>query len=226
MEQPNTYSTDYAQPDSTLLLQYNFCMNETSHLGMPSEGELIFMDRNSISVSAYKRNNCLVSSSGVKKELLHCTAGHCRRIHHDGPVSWCDVHPWSLSSQATISQFHPPPQKLPQDLSNITLLQRATAFRKVPYVCTYNRTFSGKGTTSTSRSVSSRQLPQISWDCLMQVQRHRGLGVHYVLLRLQPRSLLLVPSSPQILQSPILVFVSSLVWGMEVPPLQHLPAKW
>lgn len=130
MEQPNTYSTDYAQPDSTLLLQYNFCMNETSHLGMPSEGELIFTDRNSISVSAYKRNNCPVSSSGVKKELLRCTAGHCRRIHHDGPVSWCDVHPWSLSSQATISQFHLPPQKLLQDLSNILFYREQLPLEK------------------------------------------------------------------------------------------------
>lgn len=60
---------------------------------------------------------------GVKKELLRCTAGHCRRIHHDGPMKWCDVHPWSLTFQATISQFHTPPQKLPQDLSN-TLFYR------------------------------------------------------------------------------------------------------
>lgn len=68
--QPNTYFTGHAQPDSPLLLQYNFYMNEASHLGMPLEGELIFMDGNNISLSAYETNNQQVSSSEGEEGTL------------------------------------------------------------------------------------------------------------------------------------------------------------
>lgn len=68
--EPNTYFTGHAQLDFPLLLQYNFSMNDASHLGVPLEGELIFMDGNSNSLSAYKKNNHQVSSSEGEEGTL------------------------------------------------------------------------------------------------------------------------------------------------------------
>lgn len=53
-----------------LLLQYNFCVNDVPHLGMPSEGDLIFTDGNNISSPAYKKNNHQVSSSESEEGTL------------------------------------------------------------------------------------------------------------------------------------------------------------
>lgn len=57
------------QPESPLLLLYNFSMNDASHLWMPSKGELIFMDGNNISLSAYKNNHQVSSSEGEEGTL-------------------------------------------------------------------------------------------------------------------------------------------------------------
>lgn len=45
-------------------------MNDASHLGTSSEGQLISMDGNNISLSAYKRNDHQVSSSEGEEGTL------------------------------------------------------------------------------------------------------------------------------------------------------------
>lgn len=45
-------------------------MNDASPLGMPLEGELVFIDGNNISLSAYKEKNRQVSSSEGEEGTL------------------------------------------------------------------------------------------------------------------------------------------------------------
>lgn len=73
-------------------------MNDAPHLGMPSEGELIFIDGNNISLSAYKKNNRQVSSSEGEEGILAVaplvTVGEHISMDQRADVMWTGFILW------------------------------------------------------------------------------------------------------------------------------------